>query len=65
MKKYKYKDIELKIVERLITIGGKHRIILQSAKGVKVILTSNKSIKANTVVNSIEQNYERVKQLIL
>jgi hypothetical protein len=64
MSNYIYKDINLTTKERSITIGGQHRMILTTSKGIEVILTSNKSIKSDMVQKSIENNYEHIKQLI-
>lgn len=64
MSKYIYKDIELEIVERSITIGGLHRIVLQAKNGKKFNLTSNKSIKLANIPKAIEEGYERIKFFI-
>jgi hypothetical protein len=61
---YTYKDISLEVEERLITIGGLHRIILKSKNGKKINMTSNKSIKLANIPKSIEENYERIKFFI-
>jgi hypothetical protein len=64
MSKYIYKDIELEIVERSITIGGLHRIVLKSSNGSLVNVTSKKSLKLDRIVKNIENNYEQIKRLI-
>jgi hypothetical protein len=64
MSKYIYKDIELEIVERSITIGGLHRIVLQANNGKKFNLTSKKSIKLANIPKAIEEGYERIKFFI-
>jgi hypothetical protein len=64
MNKFTYKDLELEIVERSITIGGLHRIVLQANNGKKFNLTSNRSIKLAKIPKAIEEGYERIKFFI-
>jgi hypothetical protein len=64
MNKFTYKDLELEIVDRSITIGGLHRIVLQANNGKKFNLTSNRSIKLSKIPKAIEEGYERIKFFI-
>jgi hypothetical protein len=64
MSKYIYKDLELEIVERSITIGGLHRVVLQANNGKKFNLTSKTSIKLANIPKAIEEGYERIKFFI-
>jgi hypothetical protein len=64
MSKFTYKDITLEIVERSITIGGYHKIILKAQNDSLVNLISKKSIRINQIEKNIEDNYKQVKRLI-
>jgi len=55
MNKFTYKDLELEIVDRSITIGGLHRIVLQANNGKKFNLTSNRSIKLSNIPKAIRR----------
>jgi phosphosulfolactate synthase (CoM biosynthesis protein A) len=61
---YTYKDISLTIVERLITIGGLHKIIFEAPNKKKVNLISKKSIRLDSIEKYIKDNYERIKFFI-
>jgi hypothetical protein len=64
MSKYIYKDLELEIVERSITIGGFHKAVMQASNGKKCNLISNRSIKLAEIPKAIEDGYERIKFFI-
>ena len=64
MSKYIYKDLELEMIERSITVAGFHKAIFQAKNGKTFNLISNRSIKLSKIPKAIEEGYERIKFFI-
>ena len=64
MSNYNYKDIQLEMIERSITIAGFHKAVFKADNGKTVNLVSSRSIKLAEIPKTIENNYERIKHLI-
>jgi hypothetical protein len=64
MRNYNYKDIQLEMIERSITITGFHKAVFKADNGKTVNLVSNRSIKLAEIPKIIENNYKRIKHLI-